>query len=87
MLAIVAKLFGAGVLTTVGLHFWKAAMRWDEQGEVPKEWIERVSPEALKRDERGFATMIVWQKAMAVMIFFFASLCLLSVPLQLLGLV
>ncbi|MES2337179.1 MAG: hypothetical protein V4537_03670 [Pseudomonadota bacterium] len=87
MLAIVAKLCAAAVLAAVGLQFWKTATRWSEQGEVPEEWIESVKPSPLRRDEPSFGPMIVWQKAMAVMIFFFAGLCVLSVPLQLLGMV
>jgi len=61
------------------------ANRWSKNGEIPKDWVEAVEPQPVRRSERGYRAMIVWQKAMAVFAWLFAGLFIVSIGFELIG--
>jgi hypothetical protein len=79
MLLIVFKLWLGGMMATIGLWFWRLAKKWSEQGEIPKEWVESVKSRPWFRADRGFGAMIAWQRAIAIMFWFFSGLIGLSI--------
>lgn len=87
MTALIAKAIAAWVFAIIGLKIWRTGSEWDEKGEIPKDFIEARNPKPLQKGQRGFGAAIVWQKFMGVMVLMFAGLCVLSIILQLMGLV
>ena len=87
MVALIAKAMAALVFALIGRQFWRTGSKWDEDGEIPKDFIEARNPKPLQKGERGFRTAIVWQKFMGGWVLMFAGLFVLSIILQLMGLV
>ena len=87
MMALVIKALAGMIFAVIGLRFWRIANEWNENGEVPKGFIEDVDPKPLLKGERGFQAAISWQRFTSVLIFMFAGLFALSIILQLMGLV
>ena len=87
MVSLIAKAMAALALALIGLKLWRTGSEWDENGEIPKDFIEARNPKPLQKGERGFGTAIVWQKFMGGLILMFAGLCVLSIIMQLMGLV
>lgn len=87
MLLIVLKIFLAATLAAIGLWMWRLADRWDEQGEIPSEWVEGSKLHTVKRMDRGFRSSLIWQKIMAILAWLFGALIVISIILQLMGVV
>jgi len=82
---IVVKLLLAAFFALLGLWFWRMANRWSADGEIPKEWLDSVEPQPVGRDDRHFSRAVAWQKMMALLAWFFAGLCVLSIGFELTG--
>jgi hypothetical protein len=87
MVALIAKVLAAWVFAIIGQRLWRTGSEWNENGEIPKDFIEARNPKPLQKGESGFGTAIVWQKFSGVLFLMFAGLCVLSIILQLMGLV
>ena len=87
MFALIAKAVAAWVFAIIGLKLWRTGSEWGENGEIPKDFIEARNPTPLQKGERGFGTASVWQKFMGGWVLMFAGLCVLSIIMQLMGLV
>jgi hypothetical protein len=85
MTAIIVKIFGIVVFGILGRGLWRQGNKWKANGEIPKEWVEAKVPKPVLRGESGFYAAIAWQKAMGVLVWFFAALLALSIVLQLMG--
>ena len=85
MISLAVKLLAGLALAVVGRAIWTAATGWKEKGEIPEEWVESVRPRPWRRSDPGFLAFIGWQRAMAVLVYMFAGLCLLSAILQVTG--
>jgi hypothetical protein len=87
MTAIIAKIFGIVVFGILGRSLWRQVNDWKANGEIPKEWVEAKVPKPVLKGESGFYAGIAWQKAMSVLVWFFAALFALSIILQLMGII
>ncbi|MCD1621437.1 hypothetical protein [Citromicrobium bathyomarinum] len=61
------------------------ANRWSANGEIPKDWVEAAEPQPVSLGERGFRDVVIWQKILAVLAWFFAALFVISIGLELTG--
>ncbi len=61
------------------------ANSWSTKGEIPKEWVESIDSQPVGRDDPDFSKAVAWQKFMAVMVWFFAVLFVLSMAFELAG--
>ncbi len=87
MFLIILKIFLAATLIAIGLWMWRHADRWDERGEIPSEWVEGSNLHTVKRMDRGFRSSLIWQRIMAVLTWLFGALIVISIILQLIGVV
>lgn len=85
MTAIIVKVLGIIVFGILGRGLWRQGNEWKANGEIPKESVEAKHPKPVLKGESGFYAGIAWQKAMGVMVWFFAALFALSIILQLMG--
>ncbi|WP_341711637.1 hypothetical protein [Erythrobacter sp.] len=84
---IIAKAFFAALLAVFGLWLWRLAERWSSAGEIPKDWVDSVEPRPISSRDSNFGMAVVWQKAMAALFWVFASLCVISIGLELTGII
>jgi hypothetical protein len=82
---IVVKLFLTAVFALIGLWLWGMGKRWSADDEIPKEWVESVDPQPVGRDDPHFGKVVVWQKIMAFLAWFFGGLCFVSIGFELTG--
>lgn len=75
---ILAKV--ATALLTGWLGHWHSSNAWKANGEIPAIWNDSGVP--VKSGERGFASFLVWQKLMSVLLWFFCALCVASIVLS-----
>ncbi|OHD09135.1 MAG: hypothetical protein A3E77_15975 [Sphingopyxis sp. RIFCSPHIGHO2_12_FULL_65_19] len=85
MLMIAVKAASAIALSLLGLWFWRQAATWHDQGEIPEEWVEMRRPRPWRRADKGFRAAVVWQRVMAVLVWFFALMFVASIALQIFG--
>ncbi|RDV06879.1 hypothetical protein DXH95_05645 [Sphingorhabdus pulchriflava] len=82
---VIVAICGAVLFGLLGLGLWRQGEQWKQRGEIPKDWVEAKEPKPVLRDELGFGAAIAWKKAMGVVAWLFAGLCVLSAILQLMG--
>ena len=85
MLMIAVKAASAIALSLLGLWFWRQAATWRDQGEIPKEWVEMRRPRPWRRADKGFRAAVISQRVMAVLFWVLALLLVISITLQIFG--
>ena len=79
------KVFLAAFLALIGLWLWRMANSWSTEGEIPKDWVESVDPQPVHRDDPHFDKAVAWQKIMAILVWFFSGLFIVSIGFELTG--
>jgi hypothetical protein len=70
------KLIIGIICGTIGWAIWRQAARWKADGIVPSEWNDGAGPAGVRQD--GPDLFIGFQKGIALLSWFFALLCAVS---------